>query len=147
MKLLSERGVRGNPGWSVQTGLTRKIQTGRVDVFGCVLLLLVAVLIIPVQSVRAGDGDLDPTFGSGGKVSTDFSGAGDLGHAVATQPDGNIIVVGQSGINGVYHSALVRYNPNGSLDSSFGFNGQTVVTLDGAGDLLVSVIVLPNGKI
>src|SRR5215204_2786186 len=114
MKLLSERGVRGNPGWSVQTGLTRKIQTGRVDIFGCVLLLLAAVMLVSVQSVSAGDGDLDPTFGSGGKVTTDFSGAGDLGRAVALQPDGKIIVVGQSGINGVYHSALVRYNSNGS---------------------------------
>src|SRR5262250_1487837 len=37
-------------------------------------------------------GDLDPSFGNGGKVTTDFSGFGDFGSAIAIQSDGKIVV-------------------------------------------------------
>ena len=42
------------------------------------------------------DGAFDPSFGSGGKVTTPFPGAGNFGEgrAVAIQPDGKIVVAG-----------------------------------------------------
>ena len=54
-------------------------------------------------------GDLDPTFGVGGKVLTDFgAGASALGaSAVAIQPDGKIVVVGTSAIVFGYNDFLV----------------------------------------
>ena len=62
-------------------------------------------------------GMLDPGFGSGGKVLTDFGSSDDLAEAVALQPDGKIVVAGLSAVNGdTYATALARYNSDGSLD-------------------------------
>src|SRR5262249_11256642 len=73
-------------------------------------------------------GDLDPTFGNGGKVTTGFSG-NDIATCVAIQSDGKIVVGGTStDPAGNSDFALARYNTDGSLDPSFGFNGK--VTTD-----------------
>src|SRR5262245_40277122 len=79
------------------------------------------------------DGSLDSTFGSGGKVTTDFFGDIDLGLGVAIQPpDGKIIVVGTAVKPAADHYdtfyALARYQSNGALDTTFGTGGK--VTTD-----------------
>jgi hypothetical protein len=56
-----------------------------------------------------------------GIVLTEF-GANEVGSSVALQPDGKIVVAGTSG----NVLALVRYNADGSLDTSFGNGGQIV---------------------
>ncbi len=62
------------------------------------LRLLVAVLLAFAvtgflsQVALAAAGDLDPTFGVGGKRTTDYFGADDVGSAVAVQPDGKVVV-------------------------------------------------------
>jgi uncharacterized delta-60 repeat protein len=63
------------------------------------------------------DGSLDPSFGTGGMVFTDFGVpfASQVAGAVALQPDGKIVVGG--GIQGNYAWAFARYNPDGSLDT------------------------------
>ena len=102
------------------------------------------------------NGSLDTTFGTGGKVTTDFYGsAGDeRATAVAIQPDGKIVVAGtvnsdtQNTNN--YDFALARYNTDGSLDTSFGTGGKlTTNILDGQVrlDAAVSVVLQPDGKI
>ena len=76
------------------------------------------------------NGTLDATFGTGGRVNTDFpTGMGGLGNALVIQPDGKIVVAGQatdptSPTNTGF--ALVRYNTNGSLDTSFDGDGRVV---------------------
>ncbi len=60
-------------------------------------------------------GDLDPTFGTGGKVTTVFPLNGsftpDIGEALVVQPDGRIIVAGSAGVTGGGNGfALARYN-------------------------------------
>jgi uncharacterized delta-60 repeat protein len=76
------------------------------------------------------DGSLDTTF-SGGKVVTDFEESVSEGIAhLLIQPDGKIIAVGS--YIGNFPSppaqiALVRYNTNGTLDSSFGNNGKFTI--------------------
>src|SRR5687767_11486935 len=65
-------------------------------------------------------GALDPTFGLGGKVTTDFSLSADSGRSVAVQGDGKIVVAGLSG----FDFAVARYNDDGSLDSTFGSHGR-----------------------
>lgn len=67
------------------------------------------------------DGHLDPSFGSGGKVQTDFGG-GEIAYAVAIQPDGKIVVGGQGGHDGGWF-AVARYLSSGRLDRSFGVRG------------------------
>src|SRR5205823_5199649 len=69
------------------------------------------------------DGSLDSTFGSGGTVTTDFGlgGSDDSAYAVALQPDGKIVAAGATYLGGVPGDfALARYNPDGTLDSTFG---------------------------
>ena len=46
------------------------------------------------RSVLAAPGDLDPTFGTGGKVTTDFFGNRDQAFDVAVQADGKIVAAG-----------------------------------------------------
>ncbi len=75
------------------------------------------------------DGALNPSFGTGGTVTTNFTGHGDVANAVAVQGDGKIVVAGfafSSGINGDF--ALARYNADGSLDTSFGTGGKVTTT-------------------
>jgi len=67
----------------------------------------------------AAPGSLDPTFGQGGKVLGNF-GSPILVAAGALQTDGKILVV--ISIN-QSNFAVVRYLPNGSLDTSFGTSG------------------------
>ena len=79
------------------------------------------------------DGSLDTTFGGkGGTAITDVNQKStDMGRRVALQKDGKIVVAGTttpSGVNiGVSADlALVRYNPDGSLDTSFGAGGKVI---------------------
>ncbi|MFN3564716.1 MAG: hypothetical protein ACK4V1_01855 [Burkholderiaceae bacterium] len=117
----------------------------------------------------AARGDLDPTFGSGGKVSTSFVTASDLttdsadrGHALALAPDGKIVVAGTTTAGGIFRGfgssnqnfALARYNPDGSLDTSFGGSifssgGGKAVTLfaDDYNDEARALALAPDGKI
>ena len=70
-----------------------------------------------------GDGSLDPNFGTGGKVITPVSPAGDTGNAVAVQANGRIVVAGQAYANSQPYSngdfSVIRYTGDGSLDTSF----------------------------
>src|SRR5262249_9448672 len=75
------------------------------------------------------DGSLDITFGTGGKVTTDFGSTSDKALGVATQADGKIVAAGESvDASNVSRFALARYNPDGSLDT--GFDGDGKVTTD-----------------
>jgi uncharacterized delta-60 repeat protein len=94
------------------------------------------------------DGSLDTTFGAGGKVTTDIgSGSDDSGHSVALQSDGKIVVAGSSYNGNNYDFALVRYQANGTLDTTFGNGGKMVTAVGGSIDLGVSVVVQGDGKI
>jgi uncharacterized delta-60 repeat protein len=92
-------------------------------------------------------GDLDSTFGSGGKVTTDFAGNRDQAFAVALQSDGKIIAAGSAIVSGSQPDfALARYNSDGSLDSTFGSGGK-VTTDFGGNDQAVAVAIQTDGKI
>jgi uncharacterized delta-60 repeat protein len=94
------------------------------------------------------DGSLDSTFDGDGKVTTDFAGADDLAYAVAIQSDGKIIVAGSSHPNlGTTDFALARYNPDGSLDSSFDGDGKLITDFLGDGDSASGIAIQPDGKI
>src|SRR6266404_8672109 len=105
--------------------------------------LLLASLCQPAL-VRASDGNFDPGFGAGGTVTTDFlRGGEDHAYAIAIQTDEKIVVAG--GNSGYF--AVARYNPDGSLDSSFG-NGGKVVTAFGTRSSTANAVSLQsNGKI
>jgi uncharacterized delta-60 repeat protein len=72
------------------------------------------------------NGQLDTSFGSDGLVTTDISGVFPAVSAVIVQSNGQIVVGGASA-SGIRHqpikTVLVRYNSNGSLDTTFGAGG------------------------
>src|SRR5262249_19459262 len=108
------------------------------------LLGVALILLIVVPSpLRAADGDLDTTFGSGGMVITDFGGD-DLANAVALQSDGKIVAAGRTQVGGVSSFALVRYNADASLDTTFGTGGK--VATDSLGDAF-ALSIRSDGKI
>src|SRR5204862_395505 len=93
------------------------------------------------------DGSLDTTFGNGGKVTTDFFGANDSASAVVITGGGKIVVAGVAFSAGLPDFALARYNADGSLDSSFGSAGKTVVAFAGASAEAMALGLQANGKI
>jgi uncharacterized delta-60 repeat protein len=70
------------------------------------------------------NGSLDNSFGIGGKVTTPVGLSDDRGRSMALQRDGKIVVAGSSFVGSNNNFAVVRYNPDGSLDDSFGSIGK-----------------------
>ena len=88
-------------------------------------------------------GDLDPTFGAGGKVTTDFGGM-DYASAVAIDSERRILAAGTSDFKTF---ALARYNADGSLDSSFGNDGKVMTSFRRPGTVAYSATIRPGGRI
>src|SRR6266508_2775550 len=97
--------------------------------------------------ISAVAGQLDPTFGSSGKILTPIGSGGDGATSVAIQSDGKIVAAGYSGNGSNGDFALARYNPNGSLDSSFGSGGKVTTPMGSANDDVNSVAIQSDGKI
>jgi uncharacterized delta-60 repeat protein len=93
------------------------------------------------------DGSLDSSFDTDGKVTTAIGGGTEMAKDVALQSDGKILVGGYSTYGGNKDFALVRYNTNGSIDTSFSTNGKFVLALGSGGDLIRSITVQADGKI
>lgn len=83
------------------------------------------------------DGSLDPGFGTGGLVTTDFGGD-DFARALVLQDDGKLVAAGGSFDGSDF--ALARYEADGSLDPTFGTGG--LVTTDFGGDDEAFALVL-----
>src|SRR5438874_1661125 len=101
----------------------------RAKVTRPVLVALVASAVLTTgPPAQALPGDLDPTFGVDGIVTTDFSPFSiDGGRAIALESDGRIVVAGQGGTSGSSGGfGVTRYLADGDLDPTFA--GGTVVT-------------------
>ncbi|MDO9106531.1 MAG: putative Ig domain-containing protein, partial [Methylovulum sp.] len=93
------------------------------------------------------DGSLDTGFSGDGKVTTDFNAATDFGQSVTVQADGKILVAGYS-YNAVDSNfELVRYNSDGSLDTSFDGDGKVTTDFGYAADWGQSITAQSDGKI
>lgn len=91
------------------------------------------------------NGSLDPTFGDNGLVTTDFGGQ-DFGDNLHLLPRGRFVIGGIAGLAS-QDFALARYNPNGSLDPSFGGDGKVTTDFAGRNDLCFGIDVQDNGRI
>lgn len=101
-----------------------------------------AMLCISAGSAQAAPGDLDPSFGSGGKVTLNPGSGEDGAGDVAIQPDGKIVVAGWDRDGGEF--VLARYLTDGTLDTSFG-GGDGIASTD-----LLSygaIALMPDGSI
>ena len=94
------------------------------------------------------DGSLDSTFGSGGKITTDFFGFSDSAQAVIIQPDGKIVAAGiaRPAVS-IGDFGLVRYNSNGSLDTTFGNGGKVSTDFNGQYDGANALVLQADGKL
>ena len=107
----------------------------------------------PVSQVLryTADGLLDTTFDGDGIVTTAVSGttigANSVFFDVVIQPDGKIVAAGNASIGGNQNFAVVRYNANGSLDTTFGANGIVITDFGTSGDTLTAIALAPDGKI
>jgi uncharacterized delta-60 repeat protein len=97
------------------------------------------------------DGTADPSFGSSGRVLTDVGSARndlDRANAVALQPDGKIVAVGQTSTGrDRFDFAVARYHPNGVLDAGFGDQGIVRADVVGYLDYAQAVAIQADGKI
>src|ERR1044071_713083 len=128
-------------------GSSSKRQSSRIGRTRRGLVLFVVALLLFLGSwriARAADGDLDPAFGNGGKVVTDFDSSNDWLTRIAVQPDGKIVAIGDT--HPSHKGALARYNPNGTLDATFG-NGGKVITVASVRESAAGLLILPDGKI
>ncbi|MDR3634721.1 MAG: Calx-beta domain-containing protein [Isosphaeraceae bacterium] len=94
------------------------------------------------------NGTIDTSFGANGvAIASDGSTIEDV-YAAALQPDGKIIVAGDSFISGHREFTLVRFNADGTLDTTFGNSGVvTTVVATGYDSTAYAVTVQPNGAI
>jgi uncharacterized delta-60 repeat protein len=98
------------------------------------------------------NGSIDNSFGVNGKVLTNFANVSCSLKALALQPDGKIVAVGYTldkaiTANTKTDFAIVRYNANGSLDTSFDGDGRVTTDFDSAIDIAYALAIQTDGKI
>jgi len=120
-------------------------------------LILTALSGLALTITAQQPGDLDPTFGTGGKVITQFGGLleSSYGNSIAVYPGGDFVVAGDHATYDPTDTidpydqdiVVVRYDKDGALDNTFGSNG--IVTMDlGMGyESINSVALQADGKI
>jgi uncharacterized delta-60 repeat protein len=81
------------------------------------------------------NGSLDTTFDGTGIVETQIGSFGAAASVLALQPDGKILLAGQS--------VMARYDANGQLDDSFGNGGEAAISVSGP----TAIALQPDGKI
>jgi len=93
------------------------------------------------------NGTLDTSFGTNGIATVNQSSV-DIFYSVAIQADNKIVAVGATSQNN-YDFAAIRFNANGSLDSTFSNGGLFFYDLGPftSGQSFRAVAVLPNGRI
>jgi len=89
------------------------------------------------------DGTADRAFGSNGLVTARFAPGPNIAYALVIQPDGGIVVAGQAGDA----LLLARFEPNGSLDRTFGRGGRTITDLTTNADIGRGVALQADGRI
>jgi uncharacterized delta-60 repeat protein len=131
----------GNPSYAVGLALQpdgKLVAAGRVVIGGIGYFALTRYLP---------SGTLDASFGTGGKVTTQLGLSFDEAEAVAVMPNGKIVATGASWQGAFARDAVVRYNPDGSLDGSYGIGGKVIVSFDDAYDNAWAVAVDQIGRV
>jgi uncharacterized delta-60 repeat protein len=119
-----------------------EIEQGKSIFVGLTLLIILNFS----ASAQLAPGSLDPTFDGEGIVITSVTGFNDAARSVAVQSDGKIVVGGFYSASNEADFVVVRYNPNGSLDTAFDGDGIAIVSID-VFDSAQCLTIQPDGKI
>ena len=114
--------------------------------FGVRFAFAFSVLAFLASASSAQTGGLDPSFGTGGTVTTDFGARDDVGRALALLPDGRLVVAGYAEGEDGAAFALARYTPGGALDPSFGTGGTLTLAPDSGTHRAHALALLPDGR-
>lgn len=93
------------------------------------------------------DGTLDASFGDGGEVTFDIDGDWDRLNSVAITNSGRIIAAGFATTASERDFLIIRLEPDGVLDASFGSGGVVIHDFEGAEDRINDLSLLADGKI
>lgn len=99
------------------------------------------------------NGTLDSTFGTGGKITTPVGGtdSDDRAFSLVAQTDGKLVAAGYAslGIATGDDFGLVRYNADGTLDTTFGTGGKAITPVGGtnSSDQASALVLQPDGKL
>ncbi|HYO10425.1 MAG TPA: hypothetical protein VER17_15760 [Tepidisphaeraceae bacterium] len=95
------------------------------------------------------NGTPDNTFDTDGYLTRDFFnlGYGDELHAISVQADGKILATGVATGPSTSEMATVRFNTNGSLDTTFDGDGVAIMDFFGGVDYASDVLAQSDGKI
>lgn len=93
------------------------------------------------------NGLLDESFDMDGKVRTYLPPAEALANAAVLQSDGKIVAGGSIGDPWNRDFGLIRYNPDGSIDDSFGTDGKVRTNLGPGSDMGRALVLQPDGKL
>jgi uncharacterized delta-60 repeat protein len=103
-----------------------------------------------IGAVNAAPGELDTTFGGGtGRVESDISAtASDRASGVLVQSDGKIVVAGTCPSGAFTAFCVVRYETDGTIDTSYGDSGGLTISAIGARNAKANFALLqPDGKV
>src|SRR6476659_9103914 len=84
------------------------------------VLGVTVLALLSAGAVGAAPGDPDATFGGSGAVTTDITSGDDTAFAITQQPDGKLVAGGRARLGTSFDFGVIRYNPDGSLDPTFG---------------------------
>jgi uncharacterized delta-60 repeat protein len=102
-------------------------------------------MLVLVANGAFAAGSLDPSFGNGGIAITSF-GADNRPSAAVLQSDGKIVVATSVG-DSATSATLVRYLPDGTLDSTFGSGGIVSELFENQVNITGGLAIQPDGKI
>jgi len=94
------------------------------------------------------DGELDMSFGTGGKVLLEIGTGYDRCNGMLILPDGKIVIAGSTQSAGQPTSLLLaRFMPDGSLDTDFDTDGMAMLTIDGISVEAYGMALQSDGKL
>ena len=93
------------------------------------------------------DGSLDQSFGSNGQVTTSFGPGEARIAALVFQPDGKLVAAGYENARNDDNFAVARYNPDGSLDPSFGEGGKVITSFPEGRANSAALVLQRDGKL
>jgi uncharacterized delta-60 repeat protein len=115
---------------------------------GAAGLIGVAIALLVGSVAEANLGDLDMTFGTGGKQTLNLGGT-DRATDVLVMSDGRLLVVGSTAATDAGHNdfAIGRFTASGAPDTSFNSSGHVTRGTPGVNDIGGGVVVQADGRI